>query len=164
MLQPLVFLTGYRKILPKEIEVFRVANHALVLDIRFNAHSPHPVYRPGALKVTFGAENYLAFPEFGNPNYKNGLPIYLKDPRSGFARIQKIGETRQAVILLCGCVDESTCHRTFAGAFLERLGYTVAEIKVPVTEVSVTVQAHEESLTLADFESYEKGYDDVWYP
>lgn len=109
-----LYTVGYTGI---TAEIFRNAMHNFfesqggnLIDTRYRAWSQNPDYRSGALRAALGA-NYIAMGErFGNVNYKSPeLGIRLANPDASIL----IGLLREAPqIIMCGCKDHTTCHRT----------------------------------------------------
>lgn len=60
--------------------------------------------------------------QLGNENYKGGA-IVLNDAKAGVDHVCDLLRLGCTVILLCGCKDPATCHRTHAaGLIRERMG------------------------------------------
>lgn len=90
---------------------------AALWDIRYSPRSRTPVWNEQALRSLVGAANYAhAFP-LGNRNYRGDGPITLVNPAATVGIAQRTLAQRP-VILLCGCRDAATCHRSVAADYL----------------------------------------------
>lgn len=104
---------------------------AQLLDIRLKPWSKTEHWQRPALRAFLGPARYLHCPALGNLNYANGGPIVLQAPDAGVAIVRRqldIGD----VVLLCGCRDVQTCHRTVAADLLnEALGAPIVHLEPP---------------------------------
>jgi hypothetical protein len=89
---------------------------ATVLDIRLRPWSKVEEWQQGQLEVALSS--YVHVIALGNLNYRGG-PIKLKNERGGIARAVRVLEFGP-VILLCGCWNAETCHRTVVAERLAR--------------------------------------------
>lgn len=92
-----------------DLQSYVLAAGAVILDIRHKPFSRVPGMSGKALKVRFPG-GYAHLPALGNLNYQGG-PIQLVDVEEGIRQVVWWLEVRPAV-LLCGCKDAATCHRS----------------------------------------------------
>jgi PRTRC genetic system protein C len=84
---------------------------ALVVDIRYNPNSRRPEWRGDALRQALPQGSYVQVRALGNENYKIGGYAKIHDMEMGVALLKMTLQNRP-VLLLCGCADFTTCHRT----------------------------------------------------
>lgn len=95
---------------------------AMLIDIRMQPWSRRPEWQKRSLLDHFGAGRYLHDPRLGNSNYNNDKPIQLAAPDKAVGAIKAM-LTKWPIVLMCGCRDWHTCHRTVAAEYLaEQLG------------------------------------------
>jgi hypothetical protein len=105
---------------------------ALLWDIRMAPYSRAPMWQQGSLRALLG-DRYLHVRALGNINYNNGGPIRLAAPETCLNRLE-LALRAQPVILMCGCKDHATCHRTVAADFaVSRLPEVQVEHLYPPT-------------------------------
>lgn len=125
-----LYTAGYQAWTPAQLLAEATRLGAMVLDIRYSAHSYRPEWGKEALRELLGS-GYLHVPAFGNKNYKGGT-IELAMPKRGLPIVQEQLEYAP-VILLCACRDWQTCHRAVAAEYIqEALGCTVEHLEPPV--------------------------------
>lgn len=97
-----------------------------VFDTRFNPRSRQPQWNWGKLNEAMKKYEHVA--ALGNVNYKNGGEIKLVDEALGVDAIKK-ALLQEPVVLLCGCKDLHTCHRSYiAERAREQLGCEVIHL------------------------------------
>lgn len=111
----MIYLTGYHGHKPQDLRTLALNLEAVVVDIRLSPVSKMAEWNKVSLMNTLAAR-YMVVQEFGNVNYKNGGEIRIKNPTEGANRLMRRGAKNY--ILLCGCRDAETCHRTVVGDFL----------------------------------------------
>ncbi len=92
------------------------ATGALLVDTRLNPWSWKAGFKKRELEARFGAR-YLHVRALGNVRYKDGnapqdRPIKLADEPAGLALLAELLRERP-VVLMCGCADVRTCHRSY---------------------------------------------------
>lgn len=125
----MIYLTGYYGHKPADLRTLARNLEAVVVDIRYRPVSRMPEWNKVSLMNTLAAR-YMVVQELGNVNYKNGGPILIKDMAHGVNRLSMRGAKNY--ILLCGCKDPLTCHRTVVGDFLRTV--SVQEIREVTAE------------------------------
>lgn len=111
----MIYTTGYYGHQPEALKALADALDATVVDIRFMPASRVPGWRKQALQKLLG-DRYLWVQAFGNIHYNDGQPIQIADMAAGVKALIKQG--RRNYILLCGCRDAHTCHRSVVGEHL----------------------------------------------
>ena len=111
----MIYTTGYYGHQPEALKSLAATLDATVVDIRFMPASRVPGWRKQALQKLLG-ERYLWVQAFGNIHYNDGQPIQIADMAAGVKALIKQG--RRNYILLCGCRDAHTCHRSVVGEHL----------------------------------------------
>lgn len=104
-----LFTFGYSGRGLSELSAYAQMLNALVLDIRIQPYSQMATWRKDNLKAYFG-KNYLHLEHLGNINYLGG-EIEIKNLEVGFSILAK-QLAQQNVVLLCGCGDHRSCHRS----------------------------------------------------
>lgn len=123
-----LYTIGYSGWKPEQLACVISSLNAMLVDIRFSPRSRVPQWNGGRLATLVGPESYLHLKALGNANYKNGGPVELVAVHAGIASVADILCTRP-VVLLCGCKDHATCHRTNAAeAIAEALGCEVQHL------------------------------------
>lgn len=116
-----LYTLGYQGWKPDAITNIVRELDATLLDIRLVPTSPYPGWRRSAFEQRFEAagmtSQYKTASGFGNVNYRNGGPIQLKAPEAYIMATKMLLEATP-LILLCGCRDHATCHRTAAAQFI----------------------------------------------
>lgn len=125
---PTIFTAGYTGIKIEALEAWLKAHNALMLDIRFSPRSMNPVYSRKQLEARLGLGmgpgQYWPFSGlFGNRDYQTG-GMRIADYPAGREILRAI--TVPAVLMLCGCKDATTCHRTVVANMLRADGFEVA--------------------------------------
>jgi len=111
----MIYTTGYYGHQPEALKALAAALDATVVDIRFMPASRVPGWRKQALQKLLG-ERYLWVQAFGNIHYNDGQPIQIADMAAGVKALIRHGQRNY--ILLCGCRDAHTCHRSVVGEHL----------------------------------------------
>jgi uncharacterized protein (DUF488 family) len=103
-----------------------IAAGAILVDIRLVPRSRKPGFNASQLAARYG-DAYEHCEALGNRNYKGG-PIRLVDETRGIAFVlaRLMG---QPVILMCGCRDAATCHRTYIAKKLVAAGVVAEELR-----------------------------------
>jgi uncharacterized protein (DUF488 family) len=123
-----IYTIGYSGWKPEQLRDTIHALGAVLVDVRFSPRSRQPQWAGGNLAKLVGAGSYRHLKALGNENYKNGGPIKLVDTQAGVAALAPILAERP-VVLLCGCKDHHTCHRTTAAhALATALGAQVEHL------------------------------------
>ncbi|MBV8879621.1 MAG: DUF488 family protein [Planctomycetaceae bacterium] len=126
----MIWTTGYARWKKPDAfttEVLRLG--ARVADIRMRPWSRDPRWRAAGLISRLGRDHYVGVPALGNVNYKSGGPIAIKDLDAGLAIVLD-QERRGPVVLLCGCAEPASCHRTVVAEALRKRGSDVEELPV----------------------------------
>lgn len=111
-----LYTLGYAGHAPAEIKAHVDRLGAALVDVRYMARSMQQQWRGEAIRQLVGPRNYFHLRCLGNELYKTG-GMKLANPDAAVMTMQFILFERPA-ILLCGCKDHSTCHRTVAAEFL----------------------------------------------
>lgn len=112
----MIYTTGYHGHTPDDLRRLAENLNATVVDIRLSPYSRIPGYNQKDL-IALLRTSYMWIDEFGNLNYnKDGEPIKVKDMTTGTNRLIQRGQRNY--ILLCGCENPETCHRTVVGNYL----------------------------------------------
>jgi uncharacterized protein (DUF488 family) len=123
-----VYTIGYSGKSVAQVADLLVAFNAMLVDIRFVAYSKNLDWQRDTLRTVFGSR-YLWVKALGNVNYKNGGPIKLWLPQKGVTQLKPVLE-KMPIILLCGCRDWQTCHRSEASELLaQELGAQVKHLE-----------------------------------
>lgn len=127
MSPPSLYTLGYARWSIEEVERQIDELDALLTDVRHSPYTSKPGFSKPKLASRFGTD-YLHVPGFGNTNYKEG-PINLAAPEEGLRRLH----TRDGpFVLLCGCRDPETCHRTrVAHVIQEEVGGSITHLRAP---------------------------------
>jgi uncharacterized protein (DUF488 family) len=100
---------GYQGRAVDEISRLIQTTGGVLVDVRMVPSSRIATWRQGPLIRRFGG-SYLHVGALGNRNYRGG-PIELVDALAGMRIVMELLE-RRPVVLMCGCRDAATCHRT----------------------------------------------------
>lgn len=128
-----VYLTGYggersRKgeSKPGTLAALVQAMDATLLDIRHVPWSKAPCWQKGSLQALLG-DRYRHLPALGNANYRGqfGEGYRIVDLRHGLEQVLCCERTP---ILLCGCEDYESCHRSYVALFLRGYVEDIVEI------------------------------------
>lgn len=125
-----LYTLGYSGLAPTDLLRIVELTGATLVDVRLCARSMNPQWRGAAIRTLVGERRYMHIRELGNLNYKiEGAEIELAAPEA--AVIPMLAALAEGpAILLCGCADHHTCHRTVAAAWLaERLPDLVGEVQ-----------------------------------
>jgi len=150
-----VYALGYagRTISDIETTLRELDEEAILVDVRLAPYSSNPSFKKSALESKFGSR-YVHFKEFGNRNYRgpHDDPVELVDYNSGREKLAYlISEVRgggikdrgcgdcdhsstgvdmvpKAAVLMCGCRDAASCHRTVILAMLKEDGFDSVEL------------------------------------
>lgn len=102
---------------------------AMLLDIRMKPWSKTMAWQKPSLQARLGTSRYLHVPALGNLNYATGGAIVLQSPAAGVRIVGGQLELRN-VLLLCGCREVASCHRTVAADLLhEALGAPIVHLE-----------------------------------
>ncbi|BDI33452.1 hypothetical protein CCAX7_55030 [Capsulimonas corticalis] len=111
---PTVYTMGYEGRKPADLLMIAERLDATIVDIRYRAWSAHPQWRHGALREFLG-DRYARCVQLGNKRYREpanadgSRQIELVDAAAG---AQYVLEHPHSVILMCGCRNAETCHRS----------------------------------------------------
>lgn len=107
-----VITLGYRTPGAMEQVQAQINAGACLVDIRLVPHSRFlPHWRRAALAARFGTA-YHHLPALGNVHYRTPeQPMRLRDATQGLEYLVVLLRERN-VLLLCGCPDPETCHRS----------------------------------------------------
>ena len=112
----IIYTLGYTGSTPATVESYVKFLGAVLVDVRKSANSRVPHWRGAALAAQLG-DRYLYLPDFGNDNYQGDGPIQLHNAAIVVEDARVLLQT-QPIILLCGCADHRTCHRTVTARYL----------------------------------------------
>lgn len=129
------FRLGYTGSTPTMIKHYVNQIGAVLVDVRKSANSRVPHWRGAALATQLG-DRYLYLPDFGNDNYLGDGSIQLHNPAIVVEDARVLLQT-QPIILLCGCADHRTCHRTVAARYLA-MWLNARTLHLPARESSRT--------------------------
>lgn len=122
-----IYTIGYAGWTPGGVKTRVEALGAVLLDIRYSPYSKRPEWRGDSLKTLLGRARYQHMKTLGNRNYRDG-PIVFDAPEAAIETVTHL-LTRQPIVLLCGCRDADTCHRSVAADFLsERSGAPIEHL------------------------------------
>jgi hypothetical protein len=102
---------------------------AMIVDIRYSARSMQPQWRQASLR-TFFRWRYHWIPSLGNVNYRprdRHKGIFIANYHVGMEDLHLLPPC-VPVILLCGCADVATCHRSEVGRELIARGWEVYQL------------------------------------
>ncbi len=121
---PPVYSIGYAGRSHHEIEQMVTSMDATLVDIRYSPRSAKAGFNKSQLKKALG-ERYVHLPDFGNDNYSDDdKPIEIHDYEAGLAKLRhETANSERPVVLMCGCKDVHTCHRTLLGQRLNEDGF-----------------------------------------
>lgn len=125
-----IYTFGYAGSTPTDLKLYRDAIPGVWVDTRLAPYSQVPAWHGSNIAEAVGSRNYVHLKTFGNENYRSAGPIQLQDPEAGCRAIQHI-VTRRArdIILLCGCRDWQSCHRSVvANLLVERFASLSPEV------------------------------------
>lgn len=106
-----VFTFGYQPWTIYELKAKAKELQAIVVDIRQNPTSKLPSWMKSNLEQELN-DWYIHLQELGNVAYGDRkADIIINDMETGITKLLAILETN-STILLCGCLDPETCHRT----------------------------------------------------
>ncbi|GCE18630.1 DUF488 domain-containing protein [Dictyobacter kobayashii] len=108
-----IYTLGYaRPEAAAQLEQLMVDPMMLLVDVRYAARSRWLTqWSKKQLLVRWG-ERYIHEPRLGNVNYRERhKPIVLADPDAALEQVVSWLHQGFSVVLLCGCVNEQTCHR-----------------------------------------------------
>ncbi len=106
-----LYTLGYTGLTPSLILELAVKLDARVMDIRYSPWSKNELWNFDNLKKAWGARYYEHVQWLGNVNYAwPDRGIHLLDVISG-TYVVKGALERRPVILMCACLDVTTCHR-----------------------------------------------------
>ena len=132
-----IYAIGYAGKSLQEIRRHMESLDACLIDIRYAPHSKNAEFQKKNLQTNLGPSHYLYLQEFGNQNYKGNNHgsndgIELVDYETGKAKLIEFVTNDQKpnnAILLCGCRNASTCHRTYVLNRLEKDGFQTQELE-----------------------------------
>lgn len=123
----ILYTLGYAQWTIDEVAAAIDAHSAVLVDVRRSPHTTKPGFDQEELETRFG-ERYLHLPAFGNVNYKEG-PIELAAPEQGLRAVRALD---RSPVLMCGCRDPSSCHRSTVAQFLsDRLDAPIEHLRAP---------------------------------
>lgn len=124
-----VFTAGYSGHTVAQLKQAADSLNARVLDIRMARYSRMPAWREEELKKAL-SWRYVPVPSLGNVNYKTGAPIQIHAPQLGCDIVENLLATN-SLILLCGCRDYSSCHRSVVSQMLRARNIVTQELVWP---------------------------------
>lgn len=136
-----IFDFGYLSKIPQdELKTYLARTGAIIVDARFSPMSRDPRWRKSFLEKQLG-EHYTHQKDLGNKNYKVGdHSIEFVNLESGFTFVKNELE-KHPVIIMCGCWDRPSCHRTeFVRIFEQRTGMA----SIPLTRDLVREENNKE--------------------
>jgi hypothetical protein len=128
----LIHTAGYAGRSPEQLRRAVKNLGARVLDIRHKPVSRQAPWRRDQLMRVFG-KDYEHLPQLGNPGAFDDGPMRLSDERGGIAYVLEQAKT-SPLILLCGCADARTCHRSLVARLLQEQGAPTRELVWPEIE------------------------------
>ena len=111
-----LYTIGYSGWKPEQIAATVAELGAVLWDIRRSPWSRAPQWRQPALRQLLGPA-YVHMAPLGNVNYNTDGPIQLANPQAAVDPARAVLQT-SPIILLCGCKEAETCHRSDAAAYL----------------------------------------------
>ena len=123
------YTAGYAGQSPEALNRIAGDLDAVVIDIRYNPVSRDPRWSFGALSAAVGVR-YKHVPAWGNPNHHTGRTCAIADYIGGLSDMTTWSRLwlKENAILLCGCSDPETCHRTLLAQKLAAAGHEVSEL------------------------------------
>lgn len=131
-----IYLLGYQGKKPADIAKLVAFTNAKLIDIRLDPTSPNPQWRQAAFVKLVGDE-YYHLVTLGNKAYRDAR-IEIVNLSAGVEWLEGYHRENpnRPIVLMCGCKDSSTCHRTVVGDHLKKVGWAVAEVQVRVKPCS----------------------------
>ena len=124
-----IYTIGYAGWSPDQLRATVEELGAELWDIRYSPWSKSPQWQGHALRRLLGPA-YVHMAALGNQNYKGG-EILLVAPERAVEPARRV-MARRPLVLLCGCKDWATCHRTVAARYLaDALGAAVEHLAPP---------------------------------
>ena len=120
-----IYFWGYTGHKPTDLQELVAETGAEVVDARTSPYSRNPTWNQSRLLCLTGVQ-YHHMPALGNPNYKNGGPLAIKDMATG---IEFIDALDCPIIIMCMCKDADECHTSLIQAELDRRGYTTKQMR-----------------------------------
>lgn len=124
-----IYTAGYAGHTPQELKQVAELLGAVVFDIRLSPRSRVHGWNFDELLALFKDGDYLPVQTLGNLNYLGG-PIRICDAANGLHQVNMQSLTRP-VILLCGCQNYESCHRSHVAQLLHDRGIKTSEITWP---------------------------------
>lgn len=121
---------GYAEVKTKPLLAQIKQDNVALIDIRFFPSSISPYRRKDYFEQQL-PDHYLSLPQWGNVNFKEAKDIQISDFDGGWITLTKWleGKSFEGLLLMCGCWDEDTCHRSVVAQWLkEQHGIEVCEI------------------------------------
>ncbi len=142
-----IFTLGYSGSSPEAVSHILNLYDARLVDIRTNPRSRLVHWNGEALRRYLGNNRYMHVQSLGNANYKQAdAPIQLINPALAATILRPVIE-KMSIILMCGCKEAATCHRTPAAEYLaERFGADVVHIEGRMIDVKRIVPPKPEQL------------------
>ena len=106
-----IYTIGYASWTLEQVAELVTAHDAVLVDVRLNPVSRKPGFNKYRLARALGEGRYMTVQAFGNVNHRTGGAVALKDPQEGLDAVLPLLAERN-VILLCGCKEAATCHRS----------------------------------------------------
>lgn len=120
-----IYFWGYTGQKPSDLQALVADTCAVVVDARMSPYSRNPTWNQSRLLCLPGVQ-YHHMPAFGNPNYKNGGPLLIKDMATG---IEFLDALDCPVIILCMCKHADECHTTLIQEELDQRGYATKQMR-----------------------------------
>jgi uncharacterized protein (DUF488 family) len=107
----LIQTLGYAQWTLAEVAAHVRKADALLVDVRRQPYSSKSGFRKPDLQDELD-DRYLHVPAFGNENFQHpDAPIEIRNVWRGIHRLQERA-VPETIVLLCGCADPQSCHRT----------------------------------------------------
>ena len=123
--QHTIFFWGYSGHKPADLQALAEETGAMIVDARMSPFSRNPTWNKSRLQSLPGLV-YHHMPAFGNPNYKNGGPLAVKDMETG---IEFLDALNCPAIIMCMCKDANECHTSLIQTELDRRGYSTKQLR-----------------------------------
>lgn len=146
-----IYTIGYAGWSPEQLRTTVSELGAELWDIRYSPWSKSPQWQGHALRRLLGPA-YVHMAALGNQNYKGG-EILLVAPDRAVEPARRV-MARRPLVLLCGCKDWASCHRTVAALYLaEMIGVRIEHLTPPAKAAPAPVESEHVRRLLAEGEA-----------
>lgn len=130
-----IYTLGYGNWTIDEVDDLLRDGTAVLLDVRHAPYTTKPGFSKEELAERFG-ERYRHVPAFGNVAYREER-IELANPERG---LQIVRAVEPPPILMCGCSNPRSCHRSVVATLLaDHLGGTIEHLRPPTDRSEPTL-------------------------